>query len=42
MVDEGDVVPIIDAAFAFEATADAMTRLATRHARGKVVVAVAG
>ena len=42
MVDEGVVAPVIDAVFAFEATADAMARLATRHARGKVVVAVAG
>ena len=42
MADDGTITPVIDEVFAFECAADAMGYLATRRARGKVVVAVAG
>jgi NADPH:quinone reductase-like Zn-dependent oxidoreductase len=41
MAVDGRITPVIDQTFAFERAADAMARVATRRARGKVVVAVA-
>jgi NADPH:quinone reductase-like Zn-dependent oxidoreductase len=40
MAVDGRITPVIDHVFAFEHAADAMAHLATRRARGKVVVAV--
>ncbi len=40
MAVDGRIAPVIDEVFAFERAADAMAHVATRRARGKVVVAV--
>ena len=40
MAVDGRITPVIDGVFPFERAADAMAHLATRRARGKVVVAV--
>jgi NADPH:quinone reductase-like Zn-dependent oxidoreductase len=40
MAVDGRITPVIDEVFAFERAADAMAHVATRRARGKVVVAV--
>jgi NADPH:quinone reductase-like Zn-dependent oxidoreductase len=40
MVVDGNITPVIDQVFAFERAADAMAHLATRRARGKIVIAV--
>lgn len=40
LVESGKVTPLIDSLYAWEHAADAMERVASHHARGKVVVAV--
>ena len=42
LVDAGKIKPVIDQEFPFERLPDAFLRLATGHARGKVVLSVAG
>ena len=38
LVDAGTIRPVIDEVFAFDETPAAIKRVASRHARGKVVV----
>jgi NADPH:quinone reductase-like Zn-dependent oxidoreductase len=42
MVERGELRPVIDGTYPFERAAEAMAQLATRHARGKVIVALDG
>jgi len=40
-IEEGRLRPVIDHTFAFEQMAEAMVRVGSKHARGKVVICVA-
>jgi NADPH:quinone reductase-like Zn-dependent oxidoreductase len=40
MIEDGKVRPVIDSTFPLERAADAMRRLGTAHARGKVVITI--
>ena len=42
LINSGAIRPVMDKVFAFARTADALAYIETGHAKGKVVIAVAG